>query len=80
MAKEFLSAVLCSAGYHRQYLIPKQLEANGLEERHLVVTPSAIQRIINGYTREAGVRQVGRSKYIWVGRIVVISMLMGPSP
>lgn len=44
----------------RQYLIPKQLEANGLEERHLTVTPGAIARIANGYTREAGVRQVSR--------------------
>ena len=45
----------------RQYLIGKQMEANGLEERHLTFTDMAILEIIRYFTREAGVRNLERS-------------------
>ncbi len=44
----------------RRYLIPRQLEAHGLEERNLALGRSAVVRIIRRYTREAGVRNLER--------------------
>ena len=45
----------------KRHLIPKQLEAHGLTPEQLRITASAIQDIINLYTREAGVRNLERS-------------------
>jgi ATP-dependent Lon protease len=44
----------------RRYLIPRQLTENGLEDRAVVLTDSAIAEIVAGYTRESGVRQLER--------------------
>jgi ATP-dependent Lon protease len=44
---------------HR-YLIPKQLEAHGISEDNLLLTRQAVQRLIQEYTREAGVRNLER--------------------
>lgn len=44
----------------RQYLLPKQLEANGLNKDELEVDDDAIRRIARDYTREAGVRNLER--------------------
>jgi ATP-dependent Lon protease len=44
----------------RQYLLPRQLEENGLTAERLTVDDEAVQRVISGYTREAGVRQLER--------------------
>ncbi|MGD0843157.1 MAG: endopeptidase La [Geobacteraceae bacterium] len=44
-----------------QYLIRKQLVANGLEERRVSFTDLAILEIIRYFTREAGVRNLERS-------------------
>jgi ATP-dependent Lon protease len=38
------------------YLIPKQLEAHGLKKSQLRITKTALERVINEYTRESGVR------------------------
>ncbi len=43
-----------------RYLLPRQLEENGLDAEKLEVEERAIQRVISGYTREAGVRQLER--------------------
>lgn len=43
-----------------QYLIPKQLKNHGLTEEQITFTRSAILKIINRYTREAGVRNLER--------------------
>ena len=43
-----------------QYLVPQQIEANGLEENQLELTDGAIRRLIERYTRESGVRQLER--------------------
>lgn len=40
----------------KQYLIPKQLEKNGLTKKQLSVNEGALKTIIASYTREAGVR------------------------
>jgi ATP-dependent Lon protease len=44
----------------RRYLIPRQLAENGLEDRAVVLTDSAVAEIVAGYTRESGVRQLER--------------------
>src|SRR5438552_15887362 len=44
----------------RQYLIPRQLEENGLQPGQLPITDAALRRIIADYTREAGVRSLER--------------------
>jgi ATP-dependent Lon protease len=44
----------------RRFLVPKQLEAHGLEARQLRFTPSAIDRLVADYTRESGVRDLER--------------------
>ncbi len=45
----------------RKYLFPKQLKANGLEDKEVSISVSALQDIIRYYTREAGVRNLDRS-------------------
>jgi len=47
-------------GIARQYLIPRQVRENGLTPEQLVLADGAVQRVITGYTREAGVRQLER--------------------
>lgn len=44
----------------KNYLIPKQLKANGLQEGELTISESAVMEIIRHYTREAGVRNLDR--------------------
>ena len=44
-----------------RYLIPKRLKANGLSEGDVTFTEGAIRAIIEGYTREAGVRSLERN-------------------
>jgi ATP-dependent Lon protease len=44
----------------RRYLLPKQLAANGLAPTELELPDETILRIIRGYTREAGVRNLER--------------------
>jgi len=43
-----------------KYLVPKQIEAHGLEMRNLKIDEKAVREIINCYTREAGVRNLER--------------------
>jgi ATP-dependent Lon protease len=42
------------------YLIPRQITENGLSDGQISFSSEAIQEIIQGYTREAGVRQLER--------------------
>ncbi|HZO73733.1 MAG TPA: endopeptidase La [Ktedonobacteraceae bacterium] len=44
----------------RQYLLPKQLEANGLNKDELTLDDAVLRRIARDYTREAGVRNLER--------------------
>ncbi len=43
-----------------QYLIPRQVEANGLQPDQMTFQDEAIHEVIRSYTREAGVRQLER--------------------
>ncbi|MDA0873815.1 MAG: endopeptidase La [Bacteroidetes bacterium] len=45
----------------RQYLVPRQIERNGLVKDQLSLTKGALELIIDGYTRESGVRQLERT-------------------
>jgi ATP-dependent Lon protease len=44
----------------RNYLLPKQLEANGLKQEELSVDDDTLRHIARDYTREAGVRNLER--------------------
>ncbi len=44
----------------RNYLLPKQLEANGLNQDELTFDDDVLRRIMRDYTREAGVRNLER--------------------
>ena len=44
----------------REHLIPKQIKANGLKENQLVIGDDVLKNIIEGYTKEAGVRNLER--------------------
>ncbi|HHV38034.1 MAG TPA: endopeptidase La [Tepidimicrobium sp.] len=43
------------------YLFPKQLKEHGLKDDNLSISENAIKRIVNNYTREAGVRNLERN-------------------
>src|SRR4029450_7939133 len=45
----------------KRYLVPRQLEANGLTEKQARFRDEALKWIIEGYTREAGVRNLERN-------------------
>ncbi|HKO44161.1 MAG TPA: endopeptidase La [Pyrinomonadaceae bacterium] len=65
--------VIAIAGYSdrekleiaKRYLVPRQIQENGLVPGQLTITDSAIEMIATLYTREAGVRQLERN----VGRL-----------
>lgn len=49
----------------KEHLIPKQMEENGIEKGKLTIQAAALKKIINNYTKEAGVRNLERN----IGRI-----------
>jgi ATP-dependent Lon protease len=49
----------------RQFLVPRQLRQNGLLPENVTLDPDVLPAIIQGYTREAGVRELERR----IGRI-----------
>jgi ATP-dependent Lon protease len=44
----------------RRYLIPRQLEANGLKSGDVTFSDAVLRALITGYTREAGLRNLER--------------------
>jgi ATP-dependent Lon protease len=50
----------------KRYLVRRQLEANGLKAEQVEIDDAALRRIIEGYTREAGVRNLERE----IGRVL----------
>ena len=44
----------------RKHLLPRQLEQNGILRNEVSITDAALRRIVEGYTREAGVRGLER--------------------
>jgi ATP-dependent Lon protease len=50
----------------RRYLLPRQLEANGLKPAQVDIADDALRAVIERYTREAGVRNLERE----IGRVL----------
>lgn len=48
--------------YHiaMEHLVPKQLKKHGMTSKMLRITPAAVHKLIDAYTREAGVRNLER--------------------
>jgi ATP-dependent Lon protease len=44
----------------KKYLIPKQIEENGLSKKQFKISTKAIEKVIDEYTRESGVRGLER--------------------
>jgi len=44
----------------KEYLVPKQLEKNGLKKKQLSINDAALRVMISNYTKEAGVRELER--------------------
>ncbi len=44
----------------KEHLIPKQMEAHGLAKKELSISDKALEELVSGYTKEAGVRQLER--------------------
>lgn len=42
----------------KRYLVPKQREAHGLTSKEVIITEAALRQIVEGYAREAGVRNL----------------------
>ncbi len=59
----------------RRYLIPKQMQSNGLQEKELAITVPAVREVIRLYTREAGVRNLER-EMAKISRKVVKEILL----
>lgn len=45
----------------KKHLISKQMKKNGIKPKQLTISNKALEKIINGYTREAGVRNLERT-------------------
>lgn len=45
----------------KRHLIPKQLKEHGLKKTHVKFTPSVVEKIVEGYTRESGVRSLEKT-------------------
>lgn len=44
----------------KEHLVQKQMKKNGIKEKQLTISNKALQKIITGYTKEAGVRNLER--------------------
>lgn len=64
-----IEGLICRVGYThdeklhiaRRFLLPKQLESSGMDAERVDVTEAALARVIQAYTREAGVRSLERA-------------------
>ncbi len=62
----------------RNFIIPEQLEAHGITEKHCTLPDEGIRFLIESYTREAGVRNVKReiaAVFRWVAKEVASGRL-----
>jgi ATP-dependent Lon protease len=63
----------------RRFLWPKQLQAHGLTEHHIALSDSGLVKLIDSYTREAGVRNLERELTTVCRKVVKRVVLQGPS-
>ncbi|MDH4466536.1 MAG: endopeptidase La, partial [Bacteriovoracaceae bacterium] len=80
----------------KKYLVPKQMDENGVGDKHIHITDDALAEVIRGFTREAGLRNLERhigslcrkvAKKIACGETAVthifgrtVDELLGPRP
>jgi ATP-dependent Lon protease len=64
----------------KKHLIPKQKKEHGLEGKSLNITNEAIQKVIEGYTRESGVRSLERELGKLIRKITKAIALDEPYP
>jgi ATP-dependent Lon protease len=62
----------------RQFLVPKQKQEQGLEEAKVTVEDSALEELIESYTREAGVRNLEREAGSVLRKIARMVVKDGP--
>ncbi len=60
----------------RRHLVPKQIHENGLAPQQIEIGDPAVRRIVGGYTREAGLRNLER-EIAGVCRKVAVSVASG---
>lgn len=58
----------------RRHLIPRHLKANALGEEDLRFTDEAVQKLIEGYTAESGVRQLEKAVTSVIRKVVLRKM------
>jgi ATP-dependent Lon protease len=66
-----------------RFLVPKQVKANGLTAKQIKFTTKSLKTVINGYTREAGVRNLEREIATICRRAakeIVAAKKKGPAP
>lgn len=63
----------------RCHLLPKQLEAHGLDQQRMALTDAALRMIIRSYTRESGLRNFER-KIAAICRKVAVRVADGRDP
>jgi len=65
----------------RRYLIPRQLEENGVSGAQVAIEEDAIRRIVSDYTREAGVRGLERQIGAVARKVAArVAVLTAPAP
>ena len=64
----------------RRHLLPKQLKGMGLKRGDVRLSKRAIERIIDDYTREAGVRELEKKIGKLIRRLALTSMREGKQP
>lgn len=62
----------------KRHLIPKQLKEHGINEKGVVFSDEAVQRIVEEYTRESGVRALDK-KIAEIARKLAVSIAKGDS-
>ncbi|MFZ9955981.1 MAG: endopeptidase La [Flavobacteriales bacterium] len=63
----------------KRHLVPKQIKEHGLEENQIAFTDEVLQAIIEGYTRESGVRSLEK-KIAKVVRNQAKNIVIGKNP
>jgi len=56
-----------------RHLVPRQIEENGVDSARPAFTPTALRELIDGYTREAGVRNLERQIAAVCRKIAVLA-------
>lgn len=64
----------------RKHLVPKQLVEHGLESEQIAFDLKAIERLVDGYTRESGVRSLERKIGQVIRKVVKKIAMEEPSP